>query len=246
MRIPKVRRVTRAEQESQSTVSRTSRYKPRRVAIVAAMLLGTLVPLGGVIVTSSPASATACSSGSTTTNCTSTGTLTLTGGTLSLTAPSALAWSATMNGSNLSLYDSTSADQGYVVSDATGTGAGWHVTLAATTFTNGSHTLSNTGTFSTNGSITSATATTAPSATCVSVGGCTVPTNTTTYPVAVTTAASPTPVTVYDTSANSGMGSVQIGGSASANPVGWWLNVPATAYSGSYTSTLTFSIVAGP
>ncbi len=217
--------------------------------MVGAVLLSTLVPLGGALVTSSPASATTlCSSGSTTSSCSSTGTLTLTGGSLSITAPSSLAWSATLSGLNLNLVDSTPADQGYIVDDATGSGAGWRVTLAATTFTNvAGHTLSDTGTFSMNGSVTSSTATTAPSTACVSVGDCSLPTNTTGYPVAVTTAASsPTPVTVYDTSANTGMGSVQIGGSGSSNPVGWWLNVPPTAYSGSYTSTLTFSIVSGP
>ncbi len=217
--------------------------------MAGALLAGVLVPLGGVLVSSSPASATPplCSSGSTTSSCSSTGTLTLAGGTLSLTAPSSFTWGATITGANLSLFDATSADQGYTVDDLTGSGAGWHVTLAATTFTNGTHTLADTGTFSTNGSVSSATATTAPSASCVTVGQCLVPTNSTTYPVAITTAASsPTPVTIFDTAVNSGMGNVQIGGSAAANPIGWWLSVPALAYAGSYTSTVTISIISTP
>jgi hypothetical protein len=42
------------------------------------------------------------------------------------------------------------------------------------------------------------------------------------------------------------MGSFTIGGSASANPVGWWLSVPANAYVGTYLSTVTFAVASGP
>lgn len=182
-------------------------------------------------------------------NCTMTGTLTLTGGSLQLTPPTSLSWSSAQTGLNLVLVDSTSADQGYTVSDNTGTAAGWHVTVSATTFTStvGAHTLPDSGTFSTNGSTSSATASTAPSTACVNAGQCTLPTNTTTYPVDVTTAASsPTAYTIFDDSVSTGIGAIAIGGSAATNPVGWWLNVPATAYAGTYTSTITISVVAGP
>lgn len=235
-----------------TAVQKLALRKPRHLIAVGALLAGVLVPLGGIAVISGQVGATPplCSAGAVVAGvggCTSTGTLNLTGGSLQLTAPSSLTWGGTISGLNLSLYDSVAGDQGYVVSDDTGTGAGWHVTLSATTFTNGSHTLANTGTFSTTGSITSATANTAPTAACVASSICSVPTNSTTYPVAVTTAASsPTAVTVYDTAAATGMGAVQIGGSGTANPVGWWLNVPALAYAGSYTSTLTFSVISAP
>ncbi|HEY6278177.1 MAG TPA: WxL domain-containing protein [Streptosporangiaceae bacterium] len=192
------------------------------------------------------AGATACGSqvpaGS---NCTLTGTLTVTAGSLTLTSAASLTWAVTLNGLNQSAVDTTAGDQQYTVDDATGSGAGWHVTTAATTFTDGSHTLANSGTFVTTGSVTSISATTAPTATCAAT--CTLPTNSTTYPVAITTAASsPTPVTIYDTAASTGLGQVVIGGSASPNPVGWWLNVPASVVSGSYTSTITMAIVSAP
>ena len=192
------------------------------------------------------AAATACGSpvpaGS---NCTLTGTLTVTAGSLTLTSPASLTWAATLNGLNQSVVDTTSGDEQYTVNDATGSGAGWHVTAAATTFTTGSHTLANSGTFVNTGSVTSISATAAPTATCT--GTCTPPTDSTTYPVAITTAASsPTPATIYDTAASTGLGQVVIGGSGQANPVGWWLNVPADTSAGSYTSTITLAIVSAP
>lgn len=81
-------------------------------------------------------------------SCTLTGSMTITGGSLTLTSPSALSWTATLNGGNQTLYDANSADEAYVVNDATGSAAGWNVTVSATTFTSGSHTLANAGTLS--------------------------------------------------------------------------------------------------
>jgi hypothetical protein len=166
-------------------------------------------------------------------------------GTLSLTSPSSLTWTATLNGSNQAVVDSTSGDQQFSLSDQSGSGAGWHITIAGTTFTNGTHTLPNSGTFVFTGSLSSITATTAPTATCVT--SCTPPIDTTSYPVAITTAASsPTPATVYDVSAGSGIGPMTLGGHTAANPVGWWTKVPANATAGSYTSTVTVAVVSGP
>jgi hypothetical protein len=180
-------------------------------------------------------------------NCTLNGTVTLTGGTLTLTSPGSLTWTGTLTGLNQSLVDTVPGDQQYTVNDATGSGAGWHVTTAATTFTNGTSTFPNTGTFVTNGSVTSISATTAPAATCVTGSTCTAPTNTTTYPVAITTApVTPTPSTIYDTALNTGLGQFMIGGSGSGAPVGWWVNVPASASAGSYVSTITMAIISGP
>jgi hypothetical protein len=178
-------------------------------------------------------------------NCTLNGTVNLSAGTLTLTSPSSLTWTAALTGNDQSVVDVLSSDQQYTVNDATGSGAGWHVTTAATTFTNGSHTFPDVGTFVTNGSLGSITATTAPSATCT--GSCTLPTNSTTYPVAITTApATPTPVLIYDTATATGLGQIVIGGSTHPNPVGWWVNVPASASAGSYVSTITMAIISGP
>jgi hypothetical protein len=182
------------------------------------------------------------------TTCTDTGTLTFTAGVLNLLSPVALTWAGTGSGLDQQLVDATTAHQSYIVDDATGSGAGWNVTVSATTFTSVSPaaTLVNTGTFSTNGSITSAVLTTAPTGACTTGATCTLPTNTTTYPVAITTAASsPTPVKIYDTSAATGLGSITIGLPGAA-PVGWWVAVPANAVPATYTSTITLEVLTAP
>jgi hypothetical protein len=179
------------------------------------------------------------------TPCTLTGTLGVTAGTLTLTSPAALAWATTASGSDQQLVDPTTAHQSYLVNDASASALGWHVTVSATTFTTGTLTLPNAGTFVTTGSVTAEAATTAPTAACSSGSTCTLPTNTTTYPVAITTAASgPTPVNIYAANAATGIGSITIG--IGANPVGWWVNVPARTLAGTYLSTVTLQIISGP
>jgi WxL domain surface cell wall-binding len=167
-------------------------------------------------------------------------------GTLSLTAPASFTWTLLLNGAVQSVVDPLPADQQLTVNDNTGSGAGWNVMVSATTFTNGSNTLPNLGTFKANGSLASPTALNAPTATCVA--SCTLPTNSvSSYPVAITTAASsPAPVKIYGAMAGTGLGPIVIGGSTAANPLGWWLSVPATAKSGAYTSTVTVSVGSGP
>jgi len=217
-----------------------------RMLAVLTFLTGGLAP-ALIALTPGVASAGACGSAVVAgTSCTMTGTLGVTGSTLTLTSPSSLTWAETLNGLDQSVVDTNAGDQQYTVNDATGTGAGWKVTMSATTFTNGSHTLLNTGTLSTNGSVSSISATTAPTATCSAT--CTLPTNPgLTYPVAITTAdTSPTPSTIYDTAAASGLGQVVIGGSTASDPIGWWLQIPASVYSGSYTSTVTLEVISGP
>jgi hypothetical protein len=181
------------------------------------------------------------------TTCTDTGTLTFSAGTLTLLSPTALTWAGTGTGLNQQLVDATTAHQSYVIDDATGSGAGWNVTVSATTFTNGTVSLANTGTFSTNGSITSAVATTGPTAACTSGATCTLPTDTSvTYPVALTTAAStPTAFKVYDALVATGLGSVTIGLPGAA-PVGWWVAVPGNAVPATYTSTVTLEVLSAP
>jgi WxL domain surface cell wall-binding len=182
-------------------------------------------------------------------SCTLTGTFVLGGGTLSLTPPGALGWGSTVTGVDVQLPDVSAggADETYAVNDATGSGAGWHVTASATTFTSTAPaaTLADTA-FHTNGSVTLETDTTAPTAACAAATACTLPTNTTAYPVEITTAAAPTAFTIYDTSAGTGLGSMVIGGAGTANPVGWWLNVPANTLAGTYRSTVTLAIVSAP
>jgi hypothetical protein len=209
--------------------------------------LGTLVVLSGgltagsVALLAGPAGATTCVAPA---SCSMTGTVGLTGGALSLTTSGSLSWTGTLTGTSQSLVDMITADQQYSVDDATGSGAGWHVTISATTFTNATHTFPDVGTFSTNGSTSSITSSNVPSATCS--GSCTVPDDTAiTYPVAITTGAvTPPVVTIYDAKANTGLGTIVIGNTP--NPVGWWVTVPGNASSGNYTSTIVMTVISGP
>ena len=219
----------------------------------------TLLAAAGVLLTggagasallAAPAQAGTCAAGA---SCSLTGTLTLGGGTLNLTTSASLGWTAAATGVDQHLVDPTAADETYTVVDATGTGAGWHITVSATTFTStgtGTPTLANAGTFSTNGSLTSATAAGYPTAACSPSTTCTLPTHgtaTTPFPVAITTtASSPTTFVIYDANAATGIGSIAIGGSTAAAPVGWWLNVPGNAAPGTYTSTILMAVVSTP
>jgi hypothetical protein len=180
------------------------------------------------------------------TTCTDTGTVNFTGGALTLVSPTALTWTGTDNGVNQALADATTAHQAYVVDDATGSGAGWNVTVSATTFAATGPVYLPTSAFSTNGSITSAISATGPTAACTTGSTCTLPTDTSvTYPVAITTAlTTPTPVKIYDALANTGLGSITIG--LPGNPVGWWVAVPANVKPGTYTSTVTLEILTAP
>jgi len=181
------------------------------------------------------------------TACTLPATLTLISGSMTLTSMASLEWSSTVNGLDQNLFDRTAADETYLVNDSTGGGPGWHVITSATTFTSGANVLANAGTFSTNGSLTSMIATVGPSATCLAGSTCVLPINQTVYPVAITTAATaPVAVDIYNSAAGAGLGSVVIGGSTAPHPVGWWLNVPSDALAGTYTSTVTMEIIAGP
>jgi hypothetical protein len=220
--------------------------------IRAGRLLGTAVLLAGglgaaVLLGGGAAEAAACGTATAAgTACTLTGTLGVTAGTLTMTSPTALAWTTAPNGLDQQVVDPTAAQQSYLINDATGSGAGWHVTISATTFTaTGPLTLPNTGTFVTTGSITSEAAATAPTAACSTTSTCTLPTDTTTYPVAITTATTGPPAsTIYDTSAGTGLGSITIG--IGALPVGWWVNVPSNTKVGSYTSTISLTVVSAP
>jgi hypothetical protein len=166
-------------------------------------------------------------------------------GPLSVTAPASLTWAITLNGVNQTIADAVAGDQQLAVSDETLTGAGWDVTISATTFTNGAHTLPDTGTFVLTGNVSSITASGAPSLACTL--SCIPPDDPVTYPVAVTTAvSSPSPVSVYEASADSGLGGILLGGSSSADPLGWWVKIPGNAWHGAYISTVTVAIASGP
>jgi hypothetical protein len=149
-----------------------------------------------------------------------------------------------LTGFNQSAVDAVAGDQQLTATDNTGTD-GWHIAISATTFTTGTYTLPDTAAADFTGSVTSSLASTAPTVTCV--GSCTLPTDTSTYPVAITTAPSaPANYTVYDTAAATGENVMIIGGSTAANPIGWWVQAPASTRAGTYTSTVTLQIISAP
>lgn len=183
----------------------------------------------------------------------------MTSGHLTLTSPTSLTWVETVNGLDQQVVDVVPGDQTYQVNDARGTDVGWNVTASATTFV-GSHPGTDTHTFGdpgplwTNGSVTEAVPgtldATTPTATCLTGSTCTVPNDAAlvaAYPVnIVTTGAGVTPYSIYQAAVGSGEGTITIGGSGHANPVGWWLIIPSNITQDVYTSTITLTVAAAP
>jgi hypothetical protein len=229
--------------------------KRRAAGLACALALGSVV--GATIVGGGVANAVSC--GPTTfvasgTTCTMTGTAGLSG-LLSFAAPATLTWSGSVTGDATAYYvDTTALDQIYSVDDETLSGAGWNVNAYATSFVNEKGATDTGIALSTNGSLTltggGALQTTTPTATLTCNGGvagnnCSLPTNTLTYPVTITGNGT-TGVPIYNADVGTGEGAMDIGGSTAANPVGWWITVPAGTGPGIYTTTITMDISSGP
>ncbi len=147
--------------------------------------------------------------------------VTVSGGSLSVTTQQISFGSVSLTGADQTANGTTTA---WVVTDPTGTGAGYRVTIAATSFTSSSNTIPVSGFRAT---LADASVTT--------VGGNTKPTsNMTTAAVLSTTAQ-----TLLTAAANTGLGTYN------ATPT-FTLLVPADTKAGSYTSTVTVTIVSGP
>lgn len=117
------------------------------------------------------------------------------------------------------------------IQDTRGTGAGWNVTITSTTFS--------TGGGSPRLLPTTASSMTGVTSTCAS-GTCTNPSNAQTYPITVPAGSTaPTPVKFFNTTANNGMGRFTITPTIA-------VAIPQNAFAGTYTSTVTVSIVSGP
>lgn len=155
-------------------------------------------------------------------------TVNVTAGTLTESGPgSASATAVTLNGSD----QTTTYSLGLTVNDATGSGAGWKLTITSTTFSTsgGAHLLS-----------TSASNITGVTSACVANTTCTNPTNGVTYPLGVPAAATaPTPVKLYNAALNTGMGSFTITPTIS-------VSIPASTFAGNYSSTVSVAVVSGP
>lgn len=166
----------------------------------------------------------------------------ITGGTLSISAPSSLSYSATLDGTNQSLSQAATIG----ANDNTGTGDGWDVTIVSTALETSATTpvvIGSGWTVGVNGSSSSATSTTAPAVSDNGTGTYTVPSgNTATYPVAVPGvhgASSPTPASVYTAAAGSGEGNFNLAADV-------WQSIPADALAGNYSATFTWAIAVGP
>lgn len=122
------------------------------------------------------------------------------------------------------------ATQPITVADATGSGSGWSIDVTSTTFTTGTRTLAN------NATIVQGT----PSIACKASTTCTPATNSVTYPFSLPAGGTAPPAAkLYNAAVDTGLGAQTI------TPT-WRLTVPATAYTGTYTSTWTYTLTAGP
>jgi hypothetical protein len=138
---------------------------------------------------------------------------------MSMNLPSNPSMTSTLDGTDQVV--SWSALLGVV--DARGTGAGWNLTVSATSFSDGSGHSIAPGTVS---GVTSA---------CQGGASCTGATNAVTYPITI----SGTAAKFFNASADSGLGKVNV--TPSMN-----VTIPGNAYAGTYTSTVTLAAVTGP
>ena len=139
---------------------------------------------------------------------------------VSLSLPAAPSFSDTLDGSDQTV--SYSPVLGIV--DARGSGAGWNLTVSATTFTDASsHSFAA-------GSVT------AVAQACHSGSSCTQATSSgITYPLTLTGTAAK----VFNAALNTGMGKVDVTPTIQ-------VAIPGNAYAGTYTSTLTLATATGP
>ena len=179
--------------------------------------------------------------------CTITGTATVAAGTLSVGAPSTLKWSNTLSGFDLNKDGSLT-----IVAVDTGSGTGWSLTATVTPFTDSTGTTKCTAAapcrmhkpLTINGSSTSAKVNTTAGEQCDDGSTCHLLTNEVTYPVTLPTTCAASgrscqPAVLASAAKTSGMGAIELS-------TDWWLTIPANTYAGTYTSTITLSIVSGP
>ena len=154
-------------------------------------------------------------------------TATVSGGSLSESTSAAPSFSVTLNGSDQTAIYTLPI----TVTEARGSGAGWNLTITSTQFSTGG---GSPNTLPTNAS-------TVASITSSCAGGtCTNPTNSVTYPVGVPAGSGPpTAVKFFNAAANTGMGKFTVTPTID-------VSVPANAYAGSYSSTVTLAVASGP
>ena len=152
--------------------------------------------------------------------------VTCTSGNLTVTSPSTVSFpTVTLTGTDRTATTSAALTP----SDMSGNASGWNVQATSTTFTNAA------------GKTLPATATTVTAATATAASGnCDLPTNAISYPLTLPAGATaPTAVKVYNTAANTGGGPLTL-------TLSFQVSIPASAYSGNYASTWTFTIASSP
>jgi hypothetical protein len=143
-----------------------------------------------------------------------------------VSTPGNVAFSLTLSGVDQTSTTPLALDVG----DATGSGVGWNISATSTTFTAGGHTLP-----------TSATSVTiAPTDACDAGATCVTGTNAVSYPYSLPAGSTaPTATKLFGAAAATGLGDQTV------TPT-FRIAIPANTYAGSYASTWTFSLVAGP
>jgi hypothetical protein len=153
---------------------------------------------------------------------------TINAGSLGITTSATPSFSVTLDGSDKTPTYTVPT----TVTDTTGTGAGWNLTITSTQFTTGGGAPK---TLATNASTI-----TGVNSSCTGTGTCTSPTNSIGYPLGVPAGSSPpAAVKYFNAAASTGAGEF-------TNTPTVQVAVPASASTGTYTSTLTLAAVSGP
>jgi hypothetical protein len=230
-----------------------------RALVAGALVVGPTIGTVGASTSSASACTYGTDGGALPAECTITGSATVTAGSLAVGAPSTIKWTTTLTG-----IDTIVQRQVTITAvDATGSGSGWNLTASATPFTDSTGTTKCTPAAPCTSSAASIVLTSRstgskayvddaipPVATCATSSTCTLPKNSVTYPVTIPLCLlglpsgkihgmDCTPASVASGAATSGMGAITWA-------TDWWLPIPANAYAGTYTSTITLSIVSGP
>lgn len=150
----------------------------------------------------------------------------VTGTTLSVAPTSSPSFGITLNGTD----QSTSYALPLQVVDIRGSGTGWNLTITSTTFTSGVHTFPTTA--STLVGVTSS---------CNSGSTCTLPSNSVSNTSLAVPAGATAPSAVKFENAGTKSGLAEINLTATVD-----VTIPANVFAGTYTSTVTIAIAAGP
>ena len=211
---------------------------------IARVLVAGVLSVGPVVIASySASSATCTSSMSASPSCSVGGTAKVTAGVLSVGGPTTVKWANALTG----VTTNVSAALTLTAIDATGSGAGWTLSASVSQVTDATGTTSCKATktcrlpasrISFNGSSTTANSTARPVATCATGSTCTLPINSVNYPVTLT-GSTPVPSILANAATTTGMGAVKLASD-------WWLAIPANAYAGTYTDTVTLTLSSGP